>query len=224
MLAVWQLRAVKIAEQLTAIANNSQVQIARASLILEIDQMFESAEMVESRIAIRALRNRADREAKEALRSGANNNEVAQKASELFSAYMTKLWWDFRTADAKDPALGSTKPSDKFADDAGTQYSRLTRLLGWMETIGRLTEQNLAYSEDMFALYDAMFIQVFGYFERHIADRRSDTPNPNERWLEKAEWFRNEARANQDKLKEQAKPAPSVSWLKWLPKQRNDVS
>ena len=220
--AIRQLDALKKAEQQSALATeqsaiaiDAQVQIARATLILEIDERFESAEMLESRIAIRALRNRAVREAEAALRDGANLGEISDKTNELFSGYVTKLWREFRTADAKEPALEATKPEDQLADVAGAQYSRLTLLLGWMETLGRLTEQNLIPADDMFELYDAVFIQVYGMFERHIADRRTEPPHPNDRWLEKAEWFRNHAKIREEELKALSKAASTPSPVSW---------
>jgi biopolymer transport protein ExbB/TolQ len=220
--AIRQLNAVRGAEEKSATSNKqaaaalaAQVQIARATIILEIDRRFEDAEMLGSRIAIRALRNRAIREAEANLRDGVNQAEISDKADELFSGYVTKLWRSFRTADSSEPALDATKAEDRLSDVAGAQYSQLTRLLGWMETVGRLTEQNLVPAEDMFALYDAVFLQVYGLFESHIADRRSEPPNPNDLWLEKAEWFRDAANNRAQGQKALTKPTPTPSSLNW---------
>lgn len=217
-----QLKGLETSEQLAsqsakiaADAAYAQVQIARATLLLEIDRQFEGEYLMQSRVAIRALRNRAVKEARGRSRAGIGDAELAGVADHLFSAYVTSLWQDFSNADANDSTLSETKPEDKLTDKAGYQYSLLTRLLGWFETVGRLVEENLISPDDVFELYDAVFIQVASYFEQHILDRRSEGPNRNDRWMEKALMLRNLATARQARLKLQAKPKAEPAQLDW---------
>jgi len=210
-----QLSSLSRQTQAAAKSASSQVLIARATLLLEIDRQFEGEYLMQSRLAIRALRNRAVKEAREKCRAGIADAELAAEADRCFSAYVTSLWQDFSNADASDNSLSETKPDDKLKDKAGEQYSLLTRLLGWFETVGRLVEENLISEEDVFELYDAVFIQVANYFEQHIFDRRSEGPNRNDRWMEKALLLRQLAVERQKKLHLLAKPKSEPALTDW---------
>ncbi len=210
-----QLRALREADQQSADQARAQAEIARATLLLEIDGKFESADLLASRIAVRTLRNRAIKEAKTKLRAGANDIEVRDRACVIFSEYVTQLWVNFTRADESDPNASATRPNETLADEAGSQYSQLVRLLGWMETVGRLTEQRLVPPEDMFELYDQVFIQVWGLFRQHTADRRADGPVRNDRLWHYAGWFSDAAEARQ-KRRAESVPRTLASDRKWL--------
>lgn len=217
-----QLAALETSEKLANVSAEAaaesaynQVQIARATLLLEIDRQFEGEYLMESRLAIRALRNRAVKDAREKSRAGIGDAELASVADQVFSEYVTRLWQDFSSADANDSTLSETKPEDRLTDRAGYQYSLLTRLLGWFETVGRLVEENLISPDDVFELYDAVFIQVANYFERHIHDRRDEGPNRNDRWMEKALLLRDLAKERQLSLKAQAKAKTDPGRVDW---------
>lgn len=188
-----------------------QVQIARAMLLLEIDKDFESPAMQESRLAVRTLFNRARREADAELRMK-NPSGVRQRANELFSGYATQLWEKFRSADEQEPTLKSTGINDQLSDSAGPQYQKLTKILGWMETVGRLANENLAFESDLIALYDQVFVNVYGYFYKHINDRRTDSVQPNADWMRQAEIFNNRilaSRAENERLADSATRSPT---------------
>ncbi|WP_375397723.1 hypothetical protein [uncultured Sphingomonas sp.] len=64
--------------------NANQGNIARAELMLEIDERFEGSEMRHSRLAIRTLRNHCEKKARTVLRAGANDEEVMERSATLF--------------------------------------------------------------------------------------------------------------------------------------------
>lgn len=181
-----------------------QANVAKATLLLEIDREFESTEMLESRRALRALRNQmlrmAERQTKDT-----NRAVVQPVAASLTSQYMNQLWKDFTTADdsenlaeataeqlvaahigAQKPTGGDTPPKDK----AGPLYQRLTRPLGWLETVGYMCNSGLLPEEDIIPIYDFVFKEILEWTGGHITYRRVDGLPPNPDWMIEAEKFR----------------------------------
>lgn len=190
--------------QLRAAANaaRDQAEIARATLLLEIDKEFESEVMQESRRMMRALRNQIVRIAKHEVKSD-NPTLVKPKADELFSLYMNRLWDDFRKADdnpgilnvdmlRQDHVNNPAKPDDepKPSDRAGLLYQRLTKLLGWLETVGHMANERLLPQADIIKVYDFVFIEILDWFDGHIRYRRVDGVVPNLDWMAESDKFR----------------------------------
>lgn len=194
-IAWYQLRAA-------AIAARDQAEIARATLLLEIDKEFESEVMQESRRMMRALRNQIVRIAKHNTKSE-NPTDVKPEADRLFSLYMNRLWDDFRKADdtpaildvdllRQDHVSNPAKPEDepKPSDKAGLLYQRLTKLLGWLETVGHMANEKLLPQADIIKIYDFVFIEILDWFDGHIRYRRVDGVVPNPDWMAESDKFR----------------------------------
>lgn len=199
-MALVQLRRIIDANAIQAKAHQDQVSIARAELILEIDARFESAEMQESRLAIRTLRHHCERKARETRRRGAHDGDVATATAMSFSEEMTALFQRFKTPER---VADNVEATDIQASPEGERYFLLMRLPYWMESVGELTKSGLLPLEDVLNLYDAAFIGVLGCFEQHIQDRRSDPPLRNERFLENALWLKAQAVERAARLKSQ---------------------
>lgn len=174
-----------------ATAATDQAQIARAMLILELDRDYESSEMKDSRMALRSLRNEIEsftRRQNPAL----DNDALHDEMNKQFSQYMNFLWRDFRQAD-RDVNNGSVESLvDAHLENlaqapdtiqpherAGTQYLRLTQILGWLERVAHLVHQGLVPKADIILLYDALFMEMGQWFAGHIKLRQEDGPKPN---------------------------------------------
>jgi hypothetical protein len=166
------------------LANAGQEAVARADLMLKIDQIFEGGEMAASRLAVRTLRNQCEFLAKEE-RPGANNKEVLIRSAVLFSEQLTKLYQDYKTTDAR-PKSAAEDLTKVAADESGVRYAELMRLPYWMETVGMLTVKELLRESDVLGLYDAVYVGVLPCFRQHIMDRRDEQPYGNQRFLEYA--------------------------------------
>lgn len=179
-----------------AVAAENQVEIARATLLLEIDRDFESSDMREARRAVRALRNEVERVAKERLQV-ANDDEIDTLADTLYSEYLNKLWHDYRTADSVQRVVENdidqlvqahiqgSEQSDKFkpSERASMLYQRHLKLLGWLETVAHMVNQKLLPRGDILALYDQVFIEIMGGYALHIDHRRGIGTKKNDRWM-----------------------------------------
>jgi hypothetical protein len=173
-------------------ANRQQANVARADLMLKIDQIFEGLEMAESRLAVRTLRNQCEAIAK-AERLGANDREIIDRSAELFSDQLTKLFLDYKTVESQPK--GADADLTKVAQDkAGPRYAILMRLPYWMETVGLLTKKQLLNEEDVLDLYDAVYTGVLTCYEKHILDRRDEKPDRNDMFLVHATWLLAQAR------------------------------
>jgi hypothetical protein len=158
LIAWFQLRAAARAAQ-------DQAQIARASLILEIDRDFESVEMQESRLALRGLRNEIEAFVK-TRQKALHNSQLLDKVNEEFSNYLNMLWWDFRQADRKIGGDDLRKLLDEHLDRvnanpdsiqpherAGLHYQRLTKIFGWLERVAHMANQHLPPQSTFTILY-----------------------------------------------------------------------
>jgi len=190
--------------QLRAAARSAhdQAQIARASLILQIDLDFESPEMLESRLALRGLRNEIESFVKtqnESLHNSALQDEINNKLSQ----YMNILWDDFRQADKQVIAtqlrdlvdthlkkIASNPEEVQPHEKAGVHYQRLTKIFGWLERVGHMANERLLPQQDIVALYDFVFVELVGWFEGHIKYRREDGPLLNPDFLKQTTNFR----------------------------------
>ncbi len=178
-----------------ASAARDQAQIARATLILELDRDYESPEMRESRTALRSLRNEIESFTRRE-HHDLDNHALHEEVNRNFSRYMNLLWRDFRKADRKvtnntlESLLklhlenqaaegGSIQPHEK----AGIQYLRLTQILGWLERVSHLVHQGLIPKDDIFLLYDALFVEMGKWFSGHIKLRQEDGPKPNPNFM-----------------------------------------
>lgn len=178
-----------------AVAARDQAQIARATLILELDRDYESPEMKESRMALRGVRNEIESLTKRR-HPAIDNHALHAEFNANFSQYMNLLWRDFRQADravgnesltsllnlhlnnlASDPE--SIQPHER----AGIQYLRLTQILGWLERVSHLVHQGLIPKQDIVLLYDALFVEMGKWFEGHIRVRQEDGPKPNPNFM-----------------------------------------
>lgn len=204
-----------------------QANVAKATLLLEIDREFESSEMLESRRALRALRNQMTKMAER--QSNDTNRAVVQPlAAALTSQYLNQLWKDFTTADdgenlaqmsaeelvsvhlsAKAKPSEDTPPKDK----AGPLYQRLTRTLGWLETVGYMCNSGLLPEDDIIPVYDFVFKEILEWTGGHIAYRRADGTPPNPDWMKEAEKFRDRVVALEAARFESANKKSKWPWV-----------
>lgn len=185
-------------------ANRAQVGIARAELMLEIDDRFESEHMLHSRIKIQTLRNYSERKARNDHPNVANA-EMLKRASEIFSKEITALYNRWKTPDREIPQ--DIAIVDLPDDPDGPIYFMLMRLPYWMETVGQLTRTELLPLDDVLDLYDAVFIGILTCFEQHIDYRRTAAPLRNDKFLENAMWIREKAIEREARLAQAAERA-----------------
>ncbi len=175
--------------KIAADAATLQAEVARATLILEIDRDFESDEMQECRLALRALHN--ELKAYSIKQQPNCSNETREThINALFGEYLNKLWADFKQSDREvdeksivelvnlhmkkadaNPAV--IQPHER----AGAHYQRLTRIFGWMERVAFMVHRKLLPKDDIVKLYDAVFVQIVGWVFEHIRTRRDDSGN-----------------------------------------------
>lgn len=179
--------------KVAAEASRNQAEIARATLLLEIDRDFESADMQESRMALRGLRNEIEALCADRYKTR-NDSQREAKCHDLFSEYLNKLWRDFKKAD-KVPDVPQHFSDSNALDDmknkhveqiyqhseeiqphekAGAHYQRLMRLPGWLERVGHMANQGLIPEVDVIKLYDVLFLKMGSLFAGHIEFRRNE--------------------------------------------------
>lgn len=183
--AIQQIRRV-------AEANKTQVSVARAELILDIDGRFESIDMVESRLAIRTLRNHCETVARRSSQFASNDEQLTVEIARLFSAEVTDLWHRYKSA---DPIDASRRLTEQSADADGPLYFKFMRLPYWAETVASLVHDGLLPREDVRTLFDAVYTGTLRYFEEHIRHRQGEGPLHNDRFLANAIRLMNEFRA-----------------------------
>jgi hypothetical protein len=193
-----QLRALGAAERLS-------VQLARATLLREFDQDFESPEMQESRLRIGVVRNRFEAEVASRKPQLSDEKQIAEVALQ-FSNHVTTIWEQTRTFDGDINAA-----KDKSADE----YALLMRLPYWFETVGHLCKRNLVPLEDMLDLYDQVVIVVIGNILQHIQIRADRPPHKNRRFLENSVWLFERAKAHRKKRDTPPLSVPVVSETVW---------
>lgn len=176
--------------------SRDQAQTARASLLLELDRDFESDEMQESRLTIRALKNEIEAFVQQDGQSR-NSDQLQAKIADEFTNYLNRLWDDFRASDPDTESYQSLEEMQKAhlekvnsnpdeiqpKERAGLHYQRVTRLLGWLERVGYLFNRNLIPKEDIIRMYDALFGMMALRFGGHIAFRRELGPEKNTAWM-----------------------------------------
>ena len=176
-------------------ASRQQANVARAELILKIDQIFEGAEMAQSRLAVRTLRNQCEAVARRK-DPDADLARIFRDGSELFSQELTRLYRDYKTADMPPPAAADADLTRVPKDAAGERYAALMHLPYWAETIGFLVRKGLMKREDVLDLYDAVFTETLVCFQQHITYRREDKPFGNSFFMEHMLWFLEEAKTH----------------------------
>lgn len=198
-----------------------QAQIARANLLLEIDRDYEASEMLESRLALRGLRNEI-----EAFVVSKNNalskQELHSSINDAFGTYLNKLWLDFKKADRPHASDGLESLLKKHLDavnseptavqpheKAGIHYQRLSRVLGWLERVGYMANQKLLPQDDIKRLYDFVFIELGYWFEGHIKFRQEDGPLANPDFMKEFMGFREKILAEKKPKIVEAEPDPS---------------
>lgn len=164
-------------------ANDEAVQIARATLIREIDRDFDAPPIVASRQKLLVLRNRFEAEIGQRNPPLTHDKQILESAR-LISEYVSQVWQNSRTFDGD---MASDK--DKSADE----YSLIMRLPLWCETVGHLCQRNLAPLDDILDLYDQVIIMTIGNLHEHIILRCEAPPHKNRRYLENALYLYREA-------------------------------
>lgn len=199
MLALWfayaQLRGLRESATIAATdasisakAAQHNVEIARATLLLEIDRQFESPDLYKSRKAIRALRHRAqDAIAKRDEKDRSNQNLQRLQMIEM-SHQMDQLWAQAKKFDDVD--VDNARSPDVIAAD---RYTELLGLPNWIETIGMLCQRGLLPKDDILNLYDQVIIPTMESIKLHIDERRTEKPYPNPGFMENAYWLCDEA-------------------------------
>lgn len=181
--AALQIRALRVAEQQSAAANDASVQIARATLILSIDREYEGETLAASRKALRALRNRAE-DVAASKHPGASHRKLAEEAAQEFTRELTAIWAEARKLNETD--VEHSNAADRIAAD---RYAQIMALPYWIETLGMLCQRELLPTDDILDLYDAVIIPTMRNFRDHIGFRREEPPYPNHRFLENAYWL-----------------------------------
>lgn len=191
--AVWFGR-----EQLKKVVQESkrQADVARAELMLQIDQIFEGAEIGASRMAIRTLRNECEAEAT-ASDDPEARIDLLRCSARIFSRRVSKLHEIYKRPVIEASPSGKGDPPHIVA---GKEYTVLMALPYWMETVGLLTRKELMARDDVLDLYDAVYVGVLTCFDAHIEDRRRDPAGPDDRFLENATWLRDRARERNDRI------------------------
>lgn len=192
-------------KQLQTVAKSSgdQVNVARANLMLEIDERFESTEMLESRLAIRTLRNHCEKAAR-TNQPNADDHQLFDESCKLFSLELNKLHTSFKTA---DPTPAHPISMSYLADDAsGNRYFTFMRLPYWMETVASLTRDGLLPEDDVLSLYDAVFAGTLACFVGHIKYRTKEPPY-NDRLLEHSLWLKGKAEEREKNARQAASNA-----------------
>jgi hypothetical protein len=202
VVAYGQLKASAAASKISAQAQQDQAAIARANLLLEIDRDFESEGMQEARRAIRALRNEIEALARRQF-PRLNDDELAPESDKLFSEYMNRVFYDYRTADSVQrqtndeldamlekhlktiPDYDAFSPSER----ASRHYLRLTLILGWLERVGHMANNGLLHRDDVISLYNQVFIEAINWYKGHIIHRHGVGTRKNGEWMDQATSF-----------------------------------
>lgn len=190
-------------------AQEQQVQIARANLLLSIDGEFEGQELYKSRKAIRSVRNQAEKTVDSSHKD--RSPEALQKASaEEFSHHMNELWKKAKLIDEDE--TGVSADQRRAAND---QYMELMILPNWIETVAMLCRRNLLPTDDVLDIYDQVVITTMCNFRSHIEARRVEGPFRNPRFLDNALWLLGEAQAHSNNQGEPKSTPPKKSNTRW---------
>ncbi|WP_373488751.1 hypothetical protein [Blastomonas sp.] len=173
-------------------ANVNATKVARASLILEIDAMFEGGDVLESRKVIRTLRNKcvfvARAQIDEEVNQGRVYDSQGRKSAEyalsceIFSQQLDYLLGRYVSVNKRiDPASSRMANDDKSVE--ADIYSRYMRLPYWLETVAMLTSQGLLPQNEVFELYDELYAGIMPYFLKHIENRRVEGARQNPNFL-----------------------------------------
>ncbi|MBU6268492.1 MAG: hypothetical protein KGN34_13185 [Sphingomonadales bacterium] len=202
--AVLAMHQLRLATQ----AQKNQVAIASANLLLSIDAAYEGSELMAGRMAVRALRHRA--EAKVGLDGVYRSDDATRKlVCAECSKELGELWQrvkNFAPDTAAEKRDGLT-PAE--------HYARVMALPFWFETIGRLCARKLLPVEDILNLYDQVIITTMFAFEEHIRARRSEGPFPNPRFMENAMALYAKAQAYKQKRDDPHQDRPAESGMEW---------
>lgn len=189
-IGIVQLRAVRKAEEQSALANKQSaraheqsVEIARANLLRQIDSEFESEDMYRSRKAIRAMRNRAERAVRKQQKS-ASDERIASLSAIEFSNQLSELWQEAKDFDDLD--VDAPQSRDRIAAD---RYTEIMRLPNWFETMGLMMRRKLLPQNDILEIYDAAINPTMIYMAEHIKKRRTEGPYVNPHFLEHSIWL-----------------------------------
>jgi hypothetical protein len=188
------------------VARRDAIELERANLLLRIDEKFEGTELLDSRKAWVALRDRVESEVRTE-HMHADDSLQATEAARKLSAALTQMW----------EAIGKAG-NDSERESATEAYLRLIRLLHWIETVGHLVERNLIPRDDVLDLYDHVVIRTVGYAKAHITYRREIGPVTSKRILEKALWLLDEALRYKAMREEPPVGTPSRTNLPWSSK------
>ncbi|MFM6950201.1 MAG: hypothetical protein ACKOW1_04155 [Novosphingobium sp.] len=203
ILAIRQLR-------LATKAQADQVQIARANLMLAIDKSYEDATMLNSRKAVRSLRNRAHATIEKQAHKDKTSDGKRKQIAEEFSAQLDQLWSVARSIRDEDVDVADSK--QRIAHD---RYSELMCLVNWMETVGMLCKRNLLPTPDILDLYDQVIVPTLTNFKNHVDVRRREEPYPNPRFMENAYWLHEMAVTYQAQRDRTLPLDPAKSPTKW---------
>ncbi|ABD27479.1 hypothetical protein Saro_3044 [Novosphingobium aromaticivorans DSM 12444] len=196
---------------MSASAQEMQVQIARANLLLSIDREFESEASYASRKACRSLANAAEASALATNPRDRAPDAIRKLVATEFSHQLNELWNVARELQEK-PEGTENAPAIAASD----RYATLMALPNWIETVGMLCRRDLLPKEDVLDLYDEAIIRTMTNFESHIVTRGSEQPYDNPLWLENARWLLEEAKTYNKQKREPAKAPVSKSRLDWL--------
>lgn len=201
-IGIGQLRAVRQAEELSALANKQSalaheqsVEIARANLLRQIDSEFESEEMYRSRKAIRAMRNRAEQAVRKQ-HTTASDERIATLSAIEFSKQLSELWQEAKDFDDID--VDAPRSQDRIAAD---RYTEIMRLPNWFETMGLMIRRKLLPENDILEIYDAAINPTMIYMAEHIKKRRGEGPYVNPNFLEHSMWLGEITKAYTDSKK-----------------------
>jgi dGTP triphosphohydrolase len=201
-IGIVQLRAVRKAEEQSAIANKQSalaheqsVEIARANLLRQIDSEFESEDMYRSRKAIRAMRNRSEQTVRKEHMT-ASDERISTLSAIEFSKQLSELWQEAKDFDDLD--VDSPKSQDRIAAD---RYTEIMRLPNWFETMGLMIRRKLLPKNDILEIYDAAINPTMVYMAEHIRKRRSEGPYVNPHFLEHSMWLGEITKAYTDSKK-----------------------
>lgn len=191
----------------TAKAHAEQVEIARANMLIRLDEQYEGTQLGESRRAWLALRNRTEADVEQRLATH-SENEQAVEVCRFISDYLSGLWSQVRHGD-ESPESQSARA------EATNAYAVLMRLPNWFETVGHLCRRNLIPLNDIVDLYDQIVIKTIGYMSEHIERRRKGDIRATSRMLEHATWLLKESERHKQAREVPAILEPTRATLPW---------
>lgn len=169
--------------RIAARSQRDQLQIAKATLLRELDRDFESDAIRQSRLKLLVIRSRFEVEAA-AHKPALSHSDQVDRIAKLVSAHIHDIWEESRRFDGD-------KLADK--DKSADEYALIMRLPYWCETVGHLCRRNLMPMDDLLDLYDQLIILCIGNVRDHITLRAESLPYKNRRFLQNALWLYAEA-------------------------------